>query len=98
MSSRKSRAGSVSAVRPLLNVLTAEMLSRLASLSDHPDRRFRQAPPLLQVRKSERTCDPQTITPASSSANYEALITSASQAGYSDQRRSQRATAMLRQA
>ena len=51
----------------------------IGSVSDHPDRCFRQAPPLPRVRKSERACNPQTSTAANSVADYEALITCVSE-------------------
>jgi hypothetical protein len=51
----------------------------IGSAPDHPDRCFRQAPPLPRVRKSERACNPQPSAAANSIADHEALITRASQ-------------------
>jgi hypothetical protein len=68
----------VSAVRPLQCVDPRDAVA-IGSLSDHPDRRFRQAPPLPRVRKSERACNPQPSAAANSVADHEALITRASQ-------------------
>ena len=61
------------------NVLTPVDAIAIGSLSDQPDRRFRQAPPLPRVRKSERACDPQPSAAANSIADHEALITCADQ-------------------
>ena len=68
----------MSAVRPLQCVDPRDAVA-IGSLSDHPDRSFRQAPPLPRVRKSEHACNPQTSTAANSVADYEALITCGSQ-------------------
>ena len=65
-------------MRPLQCVDPRDAVA-IGSVSDHPDRCFRQAPPLPRVRKSERACNPQTSTAANSVADYEALITCVSQ-------------------
>ena len=65
-------------MRPLQCVDPGDAVA-IGSLSDHPDRRFRQAPPLRRLWKSERACNPQTSTAANSVADHEALITCASQ-------------------
>jgi hypothetical protein len=36
------------------------MLLRLPITTNTPNRRFREAPPLPQVQKSERACEPHT--------------------------------------
>jgi hypothetical protein len=46
----------------------------IGSLSDHPDRHFRQAPRLPRVRKSERACNSQTSTAANSAAYAQTIL------------------------
>ena len=60
-------------MRPLQCVDPRDAVA-IGSLTDHPDRRFRQAPPLRRLWKSERVCNPQTSTAANSVADHEALI------------------------
>ena len=67
----------MSAVRPL-QFVDPRYAVAFGDCPKHPDRRFRKAPPLPQLWKSERARNPQTRAAANSGADYKALITDAS--------------------